>query len=90
MQSYREYQRIKNKLKEHCKEADNKNWEDKIYYISDNSKHSKDFWNQIKILKGRNTTHVNYMKDQDGNKYYTDKEKCTLMEKNMERCFQNN
>ncbi len=87
MQSYREYQRIKTELKERCKEAYNKNWEDKISYISENSKNSNDFWNQIKILKGKNTTHVNYMKDQDGNNYNTDKEKCTLMEKTWKDVF---
>ncbi len=63
MQSYREQQIIKTELKERCKEAYNKNWKEKINYISDNGKNSKDFWSQIKILKGKNTTHVNYMID---------------------------
>ncbi len=49
--------------------------------ISDNSKNSKDFWNKIKILTGKNMTHVNHMKDNDANKYYSDQEKCNLMEK---------
>jgi len=87
MQTYREHQRIKTKLRERCKEAYNKNWEDKINYISDNSKNSKDFWNKIKILKGKNTTNIKYMKDKDGNKYFTDKEKCNLMEKTWKDVF---
>ena len=66
---------------ERCKEANNKNWEDKISYISDNSKNSKEFWSKIKTLKDKNTVNTNYMKDEVGNKHYTDKEKCSLMEK---------
>ena len=81
METYRNYQRIKTELRMRCKEPYNKNWEDKLNYISDNSKNSKDFWNKIKILKGKNTTYTNYMKDSDGNKYHSDKEKCNLMEK---------
>ena len=54
--TYREQQRIKTELRERCKESYNKNWEDKIKDISGNSKNSKDFWNKIKILKGKNTT----------------------------------
>ena len=48
IQTYREHQRIKTELMERCKEAYNKNWEDKISYISDNSKNSKEFWSKIK------------------------------------------
>ncbi len=33
LQTYREYQRIKSVLRDRCKEAYNKNWEDKINYI---------------------------------------------------------
>ena len=87
LQTYREHQRIKAELKERCKEACNKNWEDKINYISKNCKNSKDFWSKIKILKGKTTTNINYMKDKDGNKYFTDKEKCDLMEKTWKDVF---
>ncbi len=48
IQMYREYQRIKSELRDRCKEAYNKNWEERIKDISDNSKNSKDFWNNKK------------------------------------------
>lgn len=73
-QSYRDYLRIKTELRERCKEAYNKNWEDKINQICESSKNSKQFWNKIKVLKGKKTIYTNYMKDKDGNKYYSDKE----------------
>ncbi len=80
LQTYREYLRIRTELSELCKEAYNENWEDRIKYISDNTKNNKEFWNKIKLLKGKNATHTNYMKDKNGNKFFTDKEKCNLME----------
>lgn len=85
--TYREQHRIKTDLRERCKEAYDKNWEDKIKDISENSKNSKDFWNKIKTLKGKNTTQTNYLKDEEGNKYYSDKEKCQLMEKTWKNVF---
>ncbi len=54
-----------------------------IFYtwISENSKNSKQFWNMIKMLKGKKkTNYTNYMKDSEGKKYFSDKEKCSLME----------
>ena len=42
---------------------------------------SKKFWNNFKVLKGKNIIHTNYMKDPEGNKYFTDKKKCGLMER---------
>ena len=87
METYRQQQRIKTELRERCKESYNKNWEDKIKYISENNKNSKDFWNKIKILKGKTTTQTNYLKDEEGNKYYSDKEKCHLMEKTWKNVF---
>ncbi len=85
--TYREQLRIKTELRERCKEAYDKNWEDKIKDISENSKNSKDFWNKIKILKGKNTTRTNYLKDEEGKKYYSDKEKCNLMENTWKNVF---
>ncbi len=41
MQTYREYKKIKTELRERCKQAYNKNWEDKINEVSINSKNSK-------------------------------------------------
>ncbi len=85
---YREYQRIKSELRDRCKEAYNRNWEERIKDISDNSKNSKDFWNKIKILKGKKMSHVNnYLKDNNGNKYHSDQEKCNLMEKTWRDVF---
>ncbi len=43
LQTYREYLRKRTELREVCKEAYHKNWEDKINYISENSKNSKKF-----------------------------------------------
>ncbi len=51
--TYREYLRIRTELREKCKEAYNKNWENKINNISINCKNSKKFWNKIRILKGK-------------------------------------
>ncbi len=84
---YRDYLRIKTELKERCKEAYNKNWEDQIKFLSDNSKNSKQFWNKIKILKGKKNNHTNYMKDTEGKKYYSDQEKCQLMEETWKNVF---
>lgn len=67
-QSHSEYMRIKRELREACKESYNKNWEDKINQISENSKNSKQFWSKIKLLKGKNSTYANYMKDTEGKK----------------------
>lgn len=72
---------MRNELRIKCKEAQNKNWEEKIKHVIDYSKDSKDFWRRINILKGSNTTHTNYMKDMEANKHYSDQEKCALMEK---------
>ena len=78
---------MKTELRERCKEAYSKNWEDKINKISENSKNSKQFWNKIKILKGKKTIYTNYMKDTEGKKYFSDKEKCNLMEKTWKDVF---
>ena len=86
-ETYREQQRIKTELRERCKESYNKNWEDKIKHISENSKNSKDFWNKIKVLKGKSTNHTNYLKDEEGKQYFSDKEKCNLMEKTWRNVF---
>ena len=85
--TYREYLRIKTVLREKCKEAYDKNWEDKMNNISINCKNSKQFWNKIKILKGKKSTYTNYMKDNEGRKYYSDKEKCNLMENTWKDVF---
>ena len=87
MATYREHQRIKSELRIKCKEAYNNNWEHQINHISDNCKNRKEFWNKIKILKGKNTTYTNYMKDSEGKKHYTDKEKCNLMEQTGKNVF---
>ncbi len=79
--NYGSYLRIRDELKEKCKAAHNKNWENKINNIIEISKDNKAFWNQIKLLKGKNIIHANYMEDEEGSKYYSDKEKCTVMEK---------
>ncbi len=39
----------------------------------------------IRIRKGRKVTHTNYMMDSQGRKYYTDREKCELLERPGEK-----
>ncbi len=85
--NYINYLRIRDELKEKCKAAHNRNWKNKINNIIEISKDSKAFWNQIKLLKGKNIIHANYMEDEEGNKYYSDKEKCTVMEKTWRDIF---
>lgn len=84
---YREFIRIRYELKERCKENYNKNWENKITDLMNNSRNSKEFWSKFKILKGKNIIHTNYMKDSEGKKYYTDKEKCGLLENTWKDIF---
>ncbi len=74
-------------MREKCKEAFIKNWENEINFISDNSKNSKEFWRKIKLLKGKKAVHTNYMKDNDGNKHFSDREKCNVMEKTWKDLF---
>ncbi len=85
--SFSEYIRIRNELRERCKESYNKNWEEKITHISENSKTSKQFWSKIKVLKGKQMYNINYMKDNEGNKYFSDQEKCNLMENTWKDVF---
>ncbi len=51
------------------------------------SKNSKEFWNKFKVLKEKNIIHTKYMKDSEGNKYYTDKQKCDLLERTWRDIF---
>ncbi len=68
-------------------EAANMNWEDKISNIIEKSKDKKAFLEKINILKGRTTKYTNYLEDKDGQRYYTNKEKCNLMEKSWRDIF---
>ncbi len=87
MCNYRNYILIRHQLRKKCKEAYNQNWREKIRSIIESSRDTKIFWNKINMLKGRNTNFTNYLEGQEGNKYYTDKEKCHLMEKTWENMF---
>ncbi len=87
IRNYNEYTRLREQLKEKCKEANNKNWEEQIKRVIDSSKDTKIFWNRIKTLKGSNSVHTNYMRDEDKRKYYTNKEKCRLMERTWKDIF---
>lgn len=87
LDNYQQYLMIRTALKGKCKESFNKNWEDKLNSIIEGSKDSKSFWSKIKILKGKNGAYTNYMVDEDGNKFYTDKEKCNIMEKTWKDVF---
>ncbi len=39
-------------------------------------------------MKGKTTSHTNYMKDNEGNKYFTDQEKYYLMEQTWKDVFE--
>ncbi len=64
--SYREYIRIRTELRERCIENHNKNWDDKNRELVNYSKNTKEFWNNINVLKDKTIIHTNYMKDKDG------------------------
>ncbi len=59
----------------------------KIDSIIEISKDTKTFWSKIKQLKGNNTTHTNYLHDNDGNRHHTDAEKCRVMESTWRNIF---
>ncbi len=84
---YREHTRIRQELRELCKEAYSSNWENNINNIIQISKDTKTFWRKIKLLRGNNNTHTNYLVDKEGNKYYTDKQKCRVMEDTWKDIF---
>ncbi len=84
---YKEYIRIRHELREKCKEAHTKNWNDKINNIIETSRDTKAFWSKINLLKGRSTKHTNYIEDKEGRRYYSDKEKCNIMENTWKDIF---
>ncbi len=51
--NYNEYISVRRELREKCKKAHNKTWEDNITKIIYLSKDSKLFWRKIKLLKGK-------------------------------------
>ncbi len=73
-------------MREKCKEAHTKNWNDKINII-ETSRDTKAFWSRISLLKGRSTKHANYIEDKEGRRYYSDKEKCNTMENTWKDIF---
>ncbi len=90
MQSYKEYLRIRQGLKDKCKEACDINFENKINNIIDITKDTKEFWNKIKLLKGQRTKHTNYLEEKAGNRYHTNKEKPYIMENTWKEIFKIN
>ncbi len=68
-------------------QASNKNWEEKLSNIIEKSKDTKAFRNQISLLKGQTNKHTNYLEDKDGQRYYTNKERCNIMEKSCRDIF---
>ncbi len=73
--NYGEYVKIRQELRIKCKEAWRQNWEENIDNIISLSRDSKDFWSKINLSKGKNLIHTNYLKDTEGNEYYTEKKK---------------
>ncbi len=84
---YEEYVTIKQELRIKCKDAWRQNWEGNIDDIISISRDSEAFWNKINLSKGKNQIQINYLKDSEGNKYYTHKEKCKLMENTWKDIF---
>ncbi len=78
---------LRRTLREKCIDNHNLNWEKQINFLINQSKDSKTFWSEIKLLKGKDIIHCNYIKDIEGNKYYSNKEKCNLMEKMWSHLF---
>ncbi len=85
--NYREHVRIRQELKEKCKEASREAWENKLLEIIDSTKDTKCFWKKVNRLRGKDITHCNYLTDDQGNKYFTDKEKCQVMAKPRKNVF---
>lgn len=85
--NFRVYQDLKNEMKDRCKEEFNKNWEKQIDNIIRDSKDTKVFWNKINRLRGKTTPQNNYLKDDDGREYHTDKEKCNIMQETWSNIF---
>ncbi len=85
--TFREHTRIRHELKTLCKEAHNNRWENNITNLIQISKDTKTFWSKIKLLRGNNSTHTNYLVDQYGNKYYTNREQCNIMEETWRDVF---
>ncbi len=80
VRNYRDYTRIRHELKEECKDAENRNLEAKNTDITNISKNTIIFWNKINQLRGHNHTYTNYLENEAGVRFYTDKEKCIIME----------
>lgn len=87
VEKYVEYRRMRMEIREKCKDASNRKWEDNINNLINISKDSKEFWKKIKLLQGKNIQQANYMKDVNGVKYYTEQEKCSLMENVWKHVF---
>ncbi len=87
IQNYQRYRRIRVELKDKCKMASSKNWEDKLEQIVNSSKDIKTFWGKVNQLRGKPVIHANYLKDQHNNRYYSDTEKCTIMERTWKEIF---
>ncbi len=87
IRNYRDFLRIRQELRDECKRENSKNWENSIENTINLSGDTKAFWNKIKQLKGNNTTHTNYLEDDEGNKYYADAEKCSYMENIWQNIF---
>ncbi len=85
--NYREFLRIRQELRDECKRENSKNWENTIENTIKLRGDTKAFWNKINQLKGNHTTHTNYLEDDEGNKYYTDAEKCSFMENTWKNIF---
>ena len=78
---YRQHTDIRHQLRELCIEAHNKTWENNINHTIQISNDAKAFWNKIKLLKGNSSARTNYLQDSDGNKYFSEKEQCNIMER---------
>ena len=58
-----------------------------IHNIIKDNKDTKVFWNNINRLRGKSTPQNSYLIDENGRKYHTDKEKCSLMKDTWNNIF---
>lgn len=85
--NFRKYTQLRQQLKTECKEASRVAWENKITNIIESTKDTKSFWQKINRLRGKDIITCNYLTDEQGNKYHTDKEKCRVMEQTWKNIF---
>ena len=86
---YNTYKILKQKLIKECKNQFNANWEKKIELTKDLYKSPKDFWNEIKKLRGNTKDNTPYIID-NNIKLYSEEEKEIVFRRIWEDIFRIN